>query len=90
MQIQTHTLFYSGQSFGLNEADHKKLTKIYKSGLTISGVLFCFTPAGEDSEIAISVGSGAPLVIRKLGSKELGIVAKYFTTIPSSSICLSQ
>ena len=27
MQIQTHTLFYAGQSFGLNEADHKKLTR---------------------------------------------------------------
>ncbi|PQZ88180.1 hypothetical protein CQ018_17200 [Arthrobacter sp. MYb227] len=65
MAIQTHTLHYDGNIFGLTEADHKKLTKIYKSGLAISGVLFYFIPVGEDSEVAISVGSGAPLLIRK-------------------------
>ncbi|GAA1873539.1 hypothetical protein GCM10009715_20420 [Paeniglutamicibacter psychrophenolicus] len=65
MESHTYTLQYAGQDFTLTEADHKKLSKIYSSGLSISSVLYRFIPVGEDGEVAIAVGAGAQLVLRK-------------------------
>ena len=65
MATMTYTLRYDGQEFGLTEADHKRLSKAYKQGYAISGILFAFTPIGSTDEVEIGIGSGAQFVITK-------------------------
>lgn len=63
MTDSTYSLTYDGERFELSHDDYKRLDKIYRSGLSVSGVLFRFTPVGGDGEVAISVGSGARFIL---------------------------
>lgn len=65
MHPDTYLLQYDGQEFTLSEEDQVRLRKVYDRGMSISGVLFRFTPLGSKDEVAISVGSGARFVLRK-------------------------
>lgn len=63
MAETTYTLRYDGQEFLLNQADHNRLRKVYRTGLSVSGVLFDFVPVGAAVSVAISIGSGARFTI---------------------------
>ena len=63
MEPPEYRLRYDGQEFDVSDADYKRLAKVYKNGLAVSGILFRFTPIGGDAAVEIGIGSGAQFVI---------------------------
>ncbi|GAA4379997.1 hypothetical protein [Paeniglutamicibacter cryotolerans] len=65
MHPDTYLLQYDGHEFTLSEEDHVRLRKLYDRGQSISGILFRFTPVGNEGDVTISIGGGARFVLRK-------------------------
>jgi len=65
MTDEPYDLRYDGEHFLLSTEDHRRLSKIYASGLSISSVLFTFTPVGSAREVTLAVGGGARLILTR-------------------------
>jgi hypothetical protein len=65
MSATTYVLRYDGLEFTLSQGDYDRLTKVYRTGFSVSGVLFEFTPVMASDPVVISIGSGARFVITK-------------------------
>ncbi|GAA1361929.1 hypothetical protein GCM10009596_20800 [Arthrobacter rhombi] len=65
MTGEPYDLRYDGEHFLLSTEDHRRLAKIYASGLSISSVLFTFTPVGSAREVTLAVGGGARLILTR-------------------------
>ncbi|MGO4300205.1 hypothetical protein [Leifsonia sp. RAF41] len=66
MSNVSHLLRYDGQEFPLTAEDHRRLRRVYETGLAVSGVLFDFVPAGSTHSVTIAVGSGAAFVLTEV------------------------
>lgn len=64
MPKTTYTLIYAGTHFILTQVDYDKLVSLYDHGKG-APVLWRFIPVGSNEEIAIAIGGGIPLFVRK-------------------------